>query len=170
MTANTRSDQTGPQRVLCEGLLELSTCVEDFLCASVADPGTHIDSGYTLGARDLWVTVAGEEYVVRILSDLGDHVELLNCGTSLEKSSGSSFERSHQHLNEQDKNPYLSLSWRERDVLIGVGHGKTHKEIAMNLQVSIKTVATYSRRLKRKLKLKSDCELIRYALQSGMAT
>ena len=57
------------------------------------------------------------------------------------------------------------LSARERQVLELLAAGRTHKEIAAQLSVSPKTVATYRDRLLGKLHLKTTADLIRYAVE-----
>ena len=64
--------------------------------------------------------------------------------------------------------PVSVLSERERQVLELVAMGHTHKEIAKNLCVSVKTVETYRLRLTEKLGLRSRAELVRYALSLGL--
>jgi DNA-binding CsgD family transcriptional regulator len=56
------------------------------------------------------------------------------------------------------------LSHRELQVLIALGEGKTTAEIRSGLKISGKTVATYMRRLKKKLELGNFNELIRAAV------
>jgi len=45
--------------------MEFSRSVESWLSTGVADEGTHIDSGFGLEGRDLWVTVGGQEFAIR---------------------------------------------------------------------------------------------------------
>ena len=56
------------------------------------------------------------------------------------------------------------LSDRELQVLSMIGGGKSLTEIALALDLSIKTVSTYRMRLLSKLQLKTTSALIRYAL------
>lgn len=60
------------------------------------------------------------------------------------------------------------LSDRERQVLELVALGYTHKEVAGQLSVSVKTVETYRGRLADKLGLRSRAELVRYAIDAGL--
>jgi DNA-binding NarL/FixJ family response regulator len=61
--------------------------------------------------------------------------------------------------------PHESLSNRELQVLRMVAMGQTIKEIAGELALSEKTVATYRLRIAKKLGLNSNVELTRYAMQ-----
>jgi DNA-binding NarL/FixJ family response regulator len=64
-----------------------------------------------------------------------------------------------------DQVPHDALSNRELQVLRLIATGKTIKEIAAELSLSEKTVATYRVRLADKLGLSTNVELARYALQ-----
>ena len=65
---------------------------------------------------------------------------------------------------ENEKLPHELLSNRELQVMRLIAKGKTLKEIAEELSISVKTVGTYHTRLFEKMGLKSDVELTRYAL------
>lgn len=60
------------------------------------------------------------------------------------------------------------LSDREFQVLRMIASGKTVKEIADELFLSVKTVSTYRARILEKSGMKTTAELIRYALQSQL--
>jgi two-component system, NarL family, invasion response regulator UvrY len=61
--------------------------------------------------------------------------------------------------------PHEALSARELQVLRLIAMGRTLKEIAAELAVSEKTVATYRARISEKMRLGTKVELTRYALQ-----
>lgn len=65
--------------------------------------------------------------------------------------------------------PHETLSNRELQVLRLIAQGRTIKEIAAELTLSEKTVATYRARLSEKMGLSSNVELTRYALQHQLA-
>jgi two-component system, NarL family, invasion response regulator UvrY len=60
--------------------------------------------------------------------------------------------------------PHDALSTRELQVMRLIASGKSLKEIADELCISVKTVGTYHTRLLGKLSMKSDVEITRYAL------
>lgn len=60
------------------------------------------------------------------------------------------------------------LSDREREVLRLIAEGRTYKEMAKLLVVSVKTIETYRERIKEKLGLHTRAELVRYALEKGL--
>lgn len=62
-----------------------------------------------------------------------------------------------------------SLSQREFQVLVEMGNGYSVKEIAYHLGVSEKSVTTYRTRVMEKLKLANKADLIRFAIENGLA-
>jgi two-component system response regulator NreC len=59
------------------------------------------------------------------------------------------------------------LSDREAEVLRLIAWGHSNKEIANQLDISVKTVETYKSRLSEKLELNSRADIVRYALREG---
>ena len=57
-----------------------------------------------------------------------------------------------------------SLTPREREIMHLTLEGRRAKEIALALDVSVKTVSTHRSRLMRKLGVENDVDLHRYAL------
>jgi two-component system, NarL family, invasion response regulator UvrY len=62
------------------------------------------------------------------------------------------------------------LSDREFQVLRGLAEGEALKSIAQRLAVSPKTVTTYRTRIFQKLSLRTNAELVRYAIEHGLLT
>jgi len=60
------------------------------------------------------------------------------------------------------------LSDREFQVLRMIASGKTVKEIADEIALSVKTVSTYRARILEKTGMRTNAELIRYALQTQL--
>lgn len=60
------------------------------------------------------------------------------------------------------------LSRREMEVLKAIALGHTTKEIARDLDVSVKTVQTYRERIYTKLELQTRSDLVHYALAQGL--
>jgi len=60
------------------------------------------------------------------------------------------------------------LSDREFQVLRMIASGKTVKEVADELSLSVKTVSTYRSRILEKTGMKTTADLIRYALQTQL--
>jgi two-component system, NarL family, invasion response regulator UvrY len=60
------------------------------------------------------------------------------------------------------------LSNRELEILAMIASGKTVSQVAVDLSLSVKTVSTYRTRLLRKMNMKSNAELTRYAIGEGL--
>jgi DNA-binding NarL/FixJ family response regulator len=62
------------------------------------------------------------------------------------------------------------LTPRERQVLQLLSEGKTTKEIASDLQISVKTVETYRQQIMEKLNIHNIAELTKYAIREGLTS
>ena len=83
------------------------------------------------------------------------------------------FSARQQELFDQVQNhgsgdPYDSLTGREREILQLVGQGYSNQEAGEILQISSRTVEVHRARLMRKLGIKSQTELIRFAIERGL--
>ena len=64
--------------------------------------------------------------------------------------------------------PHEALSSREYQVMCMIASGKTLKEIAGELSLSIKTISTYRSRILEKMKMRNNAELIHYAVKNRL--
>ena len=64
--------------------------------------------------------------------------------------------------------PHESLSDREYQVMCMIASGKTLKEIAEKLSLSIKTISTYRSRILEKMNMKSNAELTHHAIKNRL--
>ncbi|HEX5887822.1 MAG TPA: response regulator transcription factor [Pyrinomonadaceae bacterium] len=103
---------------------------------------------------------APEQLVVAIrkILDGGKHIServadllVMNLGASSERSM-------HEKLSD-----------REFQILSLFGEGKTVKQIAESLSLSVPTVSTYRARILDKMEMKSTAELVRYAIQNRLS-
>lgn len=62
------------------------------------------------------------------------------------------------------------ISLREREILQLIAEGKSTKEIAYQLELSVKTVETHRTNIMKKLDLFSVAELTKYAIRQGLTT
>lgn len=69
-----------------------------------------------------------------------------------------------QHVTD----PIDLLTTREREVLQLIAEGKTNKEIATTLNLSVYTVDAHRGRIMEKLNLHSTGELVRFAIRKGL--
>lgn len=64
--------------------------------------------------------------------------------------------------------PHTLLSDREYQVFLLTAEGKGSTAIAEQLNLSIKTISTHKARIKDKMKLESNTEMLRYAIRHGL--
>ena len=60
------------------------------------------------------------------------------------------------------------LTNREQTILLQLALGKSNKEVAIALDISVRTVETHRKNIKRKLGISSTAGLTRYALEHGV--
>jgi len=65
---------------------------------------------------------------------------------------------------------FVVLTDREREALQLIAEGKSTKEVADSLNVSVKTVETHRRNIMEKLNLRSVAELTKYAIREGITS
>jgi DNA-binding NarL/FixJ family response regulator len=75
------------------------------------------------------------------------------------------------YLHQEKENQPLAkavLTPREREVIQLLAEGKTSKEVAAALKLSVKTAETHRTNLMRKLDLHSVADLTLYAIRNGI--
>lgn len=60
------------------------------------------------------------------------------------------------------------LTSREQTILLQLASGKSNKEVAATLEISVRTVETHRKNIKRKLGISSTAGLTRYAMEHGV--
>jgi len=79
--------------------------------------------------------------------------------------------KDYTHLLSKEKFSVFSiLTNREREVLQLLTEGKTTKEIASRLEISVKTVETHKQKIMDKLNIRSIAELTKYAIREGLTS
>jgi DNA-binding NarL/FixJ family response regulator len=105
-----------------------------------------------------------------ILKDAID-TELLSAIRSVANGDGYISPAVSGALNDKSKDandPVGLLSAREREVLLLIAEGKTNKEIATRLNLSVYTVDSHRGKIMEKLNLHSAGELVRFAMKNGL--
>jgi DNA-binding NarL/FixJ family response regulator len=69
---------------------------------------------------------------------------------------------------DRERSVFSTLTPRERDVLQLLAEGKSTKEMAARLKVSVKTVETHRKQIMDKLDIHSVAELTKYAIREGL--
>jgi two-component system response regulator NreC len=67
-----------------------------------------------------------------------------------------------------DRQRFDGLTERERQVVKLIADGRTNREIAERLHISIKTVETHRTHIMEKLDLHDRAHLVRYAVRKGL--
>jgi two-component system NarL family response regulator len=60
------------------------------------------------------------------------------------------------------------LTNREQTILLQLAHGRSNKEVALALDISVRTAETHRKNIKRKLGISSTAGLTRYAMVHGI--
>lgn len=60
------------------------------------------------------------------------------------------------------------LTGREQTILLQLAQGKSNKEVALALDISVRTVETHRKNIRRKLGISSTAGLTRYAMEHGV--
>ncbi|NOC90960.1 response regulator [Ruegeria sp. HKCCD6228] len=71
-------------------------------------------------------------------------------------------------LKPKGNNVREALTGREQTILLELAQGKSNKEVAQTLDISVRTVETHRKNIKRKLGISSTAGLTRYALEHGV--
>ena len=75
-----------------------------------------------------------------------------------------------QTVSRGDASVFSVLTHREREVLQMLAEGRSTKEIAASLNVSVKTVETHRQQIMDRLKIRSVAELTKYAIREGLTS
>ncbi|AFO87905.1 DNA-binding response regulator [Phaeobacter inhibens] len=71
-------------------------------------------------------------------------------------------------LKPKDDPDREALTGREQTILLELAQGKSNKDVALALDISVRTVETHRKNIKRKLGISSTAGLTRYALEHGV--
>ncbi len=127
----------------------------------------HDDEEYVLHM----VKAGAAGYLVKdsAAKDLIDAVQALHRGQGYFGPQASSVLAEQYRNPERDAvDPYGALTPREREVFHLVTEGKTTKEIAGLLEISVKTADNHRTRIMEKLGVHNTAELVRYAARRGL--
>jgi len=75
-----------------------------------------------------------------------------------------------QKLGESDASAFQTLTPREREVLQLLAEGRSTRQIADSLHVSVKTIEVHRKQLMDKLGLTSLADLVKYAIREGLTS
>jgi len=75
-----------------------------------------------------------------------------------------------RYLSRDDFSETSVLTPREREIIQLLAEGKSAREIASALNLSVKTVDTHRYQIMKKLKVKSIAELVKFAIREGITS
>jgi two-component system nitrate/nitrite response regulator NarL len=70
--------------------------------------------------------------------------------------------------NTPKKDAAIPLTTREQSVLLLLARGKSNKDVAAHLDISVRTVETHRKNIKKKLGISTTAGLTRYAIDNGL--
>jgi len=124
----------------------------------------HEDNQYVIEA--LRAGVSGYLVKTKAASDLVQAIKEVSQG-ALYLSPGLSRDMVRSFLENKEV-PTDPLSPREREVLQLIAEGKTTKDVATILGISVKTAESHRTRLMEKLDIHETATLVRYAIRQGV--
>jgi len=129
----------------------------------------HSDEGYVLralrsGAKGYLVKDSAEDDLIEAIKAVSQGKAFFSPEVS--KMLVEDYVREIRTRGVEDS--YELLTAREREILHLLAEGKSNKEIATLLQLSLFTVETHRRNLQEKLNLHSLAEVILYAVRKGL--
>ena len=129
----------------------------------------HADETYILralkaGARGYLLKDSAESDLVRAIRSVAEGKSFFSPAVS--KVLLEDYVKKLQRTGSEDS--YDLLTPREREILQLIAEGKSNKEVANLLHLSVYTVETHRANIMEKLKLKSVPELILYAVRKGI--
>ena len=114
------------------------------------------------GARGFILKSDADECLIAAVDSLRQHKPFLT-STVTEFVLGDYLRRAE---GQDDGTPHTALTIREREIIQLIAEGKSNKEAASTLGVSVKTIEAHRANVMRKLHLRSLSELVRYAIRN----
>ena len=129
------------------------------LVVSLHDENLYAERSIKAGARGYIMKSEATENILTAIK------KILSGDVYLSDSMKDKFINRIAGMEKGGESPTSVLSDREFEVFQLVGDGKTTREIADVLNLSVKTVETYKSHIKSKLSIKDSTELIRRAVE-----
>ena len=115
------------------------------------------------GAKSYLVKTGARQHILDAIEALSNHKPFFTS-----EVSDIVFARYLHGIPEKGKSSAGPLTAREREVLQLLAEGKSNKEVASLLGISIKTGETHRAAIMRKLKLDTFSDLVRYAIRNNI--
>ena len=134
------------------------------LILSMHSDQAYVRKAFAIGAKGYLLKNAIEVDLTRAVLALAEGGAYMSPGISnivIESLKAGSFE-------DRSQDPYERLTLREKEVLQLIAQGKSNKEIAALLNISVNTVAVHRAHLMETLGLHRTAELVLYAVKRGI--
>ncbi len=134
------------------------------LILSMYSNEAYVRKAFELGAKGYILKNAIEVDLTRAVMALAEGQAYFSPGVShivLESMKAGTFQGTSQDA-------YEKLSLREKEVLQLIAQGKSNKEIAILLNISVNTVAVHRARVMETLDLHRTAELVLFAVKKGL--
>jgi two-component system nitrate/nitrite response regulator NarL len=127
------------------------------LMLSMHDSREYISTSTMYGASGYVLKDVSTSEIVTAIEKVAQGGTYFSTGVS-EVLMGEGTQKSHTSL----------LTTREQSVLLLVAEGKSNKDVATQLDISIRTVETHRKNIKKKLGISTTAGLTRYAITNGL--
>lgn len=120
---------------------------------------------FEAGARSYLLKTEGKEHIAAALRALAEHKTYLTPEVGEIVFARLLSGRKGTPEGETDRG---RLTAREREIVQLVAEGRSNKEVADTLKISVKTAETHRAAIMRKLELGNISDLVRYAIRNGI--
>jgi DNA-binding NarL/FixJ family response regulator len=170
------AEQLHPDVVVLDVAMPILNGIEAARQISAKFPNTaivflsmHSDEGYVLkalksGARAYLLKDSAEYDLIAAIKAVSDGKAFFS--PAISKMLVEDYMRQMREKDVEDS--YELLTTREREILQLLAEGKTNKDVASLLHLSLYTVETHRSNIFQKLNLHSSAELILYAIRKGV--
>jgi DNA-binding NarL/FixJ family response regulator len=134
------------------------------LILSMYSNEAYVRKAFEIGAKGYMLKDAIELDLTRAVVSLAEGKAYMSPGISnlvIEGLKSGS-------LQDASQDPYERLSLREKEVLQLIAQGKSNKEVAALLNISVNTVAVHRARVMETLGIHRTAELVLYAVKKGL--
>jgi DNA-binding NarL/FixJ family response regulator len=158
-------DVTMPRLNGIEATRQIMAAVPDarVIALSIHSDRRFVSQMFRAGAKGYLLKDCASEELILAIRTVADGKTYLS-----PEIAGAVVDEYVRSLTRQEQTAHPSLTPREGEVLQLLAEGKTTKETAALLNISVKTVETHRRQIMVKLQLTSLAELTRYAIREGL--
>ncbi|HEV2349149.1 MAG TPA: response regulator transcription factor [Terriglobia bacterium] len=135
----------------------------EVLILSMHDSEELVHEMVEVGVRGYVLKSDAGRVLISAIEALGNHEPFFSSKVSDHILQGY---RETEKPPESGTSPHNRLSAREREIVQILAEGKTNKEVAAVLGISVRTIETHRANIMRKLNLNSLSELVRYAIRN----